>query len=58
MRIRFEMSMHNQLPEALNASGKRYSKELGNSRPGAKELLHLARVYEIEPEEFYVGAKP
>ena len=32
--------------------------ELGNSRPGARELLHVARVYEIEVDQFFVGVKP
>ena len=32
--------------------------ELGTAWPGAKELLHLAKVYNIEPEEFYIGINP
>lgn len=31
--------------------------ELGNAWPGAKELLHLAKVYDIDPEEFHVDIK-
>lgn len=29
--------------------------ELGNSWPGAKELLHLAKIYNIDPEDFFIG---
>ena len=32
--------------------------ELGNVRPGPKQILHLARIYDVEPEEFYVGVRP
>ena len=31
--------------------------ELGKARPGPKEILFLAKVYGVEPWEFYVGVK-
>ena len=31
--------------------------ELGKARPGPKEILFLAKVYKVEPDEFYVGVK-
>ena len=29
--------------------------KLGTAWPGAKELLHLAKVYDIDPKEFFIG---
>lgn len=29
--------------------------ELGNAHPGTWELLSLARIYHVEPEEFFKG---
>jgi DNA-binding transcriptional regulator YiaG len=29
--------------------------ELGKAHPGTRELLGLARIYHIEPEEFFKG---
>lgn len=31
--------------------------ELGKARPGPKEILFLAKVHGVEPEEFYAGLK-
>ena len=31
--------------------------ELGKVRPGPKEILFLAKVYDVEPEEFFIGVK-
>jgi len=32
--------------------------EQGNAWRGAKELLHLAKIYMIDPKEFYGGVPP
>ena len=31
--------------------------ELGKARPGPKEVLFLAKVYDVKPEEFFMGVK-
>jgi len=31
--------------------------ELGKARPGPKEILHLAKVYGVKTEEFFIGVK-